>query len=143
MPYPVEDMKSQIRSNLAGTVLESRPDEQLEEPKRGRRQKQKPNMEEVEPRRSLRLAQKNVTVGRKGTMDDPEVLPYYMQAMESGYAGTKKRDARAVIEEEDPLAGLQWAVCHCGAGGRRGFGRGCREEPQGGAEGLLWLPCWL
>ena len=68
---------------------------------RGRSQKQKSNMEEVEPRRSLRLAKKNVTMGLKGTMDDLEVLPYYMQPVESGYAGTRKRDARAVIEEED------------------------------------------
>ena len=65
---------------------------------RGRRQKKKPNMEEVEPRRSLRLAKKNLTMGPQGTMDNPEVLPYYMEAVESGYAGTKQRDMRGVTE---------------------------------------------
>ena len=58
-------------------------------------------MEEVEPRRSLRLAKKNVTMGAQGTMDNPEVLPYYMQAVDSGYLGTRKRNVKAFIEEED------------------------------------------
>ena len=51
---------------------------------RERRQKQIPNMEEAEPRRSLRLSKKKVTVGRLemvATVDDPEVLPYYMEAV--------------------------------------------------------------
>ena len=96
-----EAEEEELRSQLAGTLLEARPDEQLEESMRGRRQKQKPNMEEVEPRRSLRLAKKNVTMGRHGTMDNPEVLPYYMEAVESGYAGTRQRKTRGVTEEED------------------------------------------
>ena len=44
----------------------------------------------VEPRRRLRLAKKKVTMGRKGTLDDPEVRPYYMEAVKSAYAGTRK-----------------------------------------------------
>ena len=38
-------------------------------------------MEEAEPRRSLRLAKKKVTMGRLGTVatvDYPEMLHYYM-----------------------------------------------------------------
>ena len=65
------------RSQLAGTVVEARLEEQLEENMRGRRQKLKPNMEDVEPWRILRLAKKNVTMGRLVTVDDPEVLPDY------------------------------------------------------------------
>ena len=60
----------------------------------------KPNMEDVEPRRSLRLAKK-VTMGRLGTVDDPELLPYYMEAVKSGYAGTRQINPSVVVEEED------------------------------------------
>ena len=55
----------------------------------------------AEPRRSLRLAKKKVTMGRQGTMDNPEVLPYYMEAVESGYARTRERGLRNMSEEED------------------------------------------
>ena len=50
------------RNQLAGTVLEARTDEQLEESTRERRQRQKPNIEGAEPRRSLKLAKKKVTI---------------------------------------------------------------------------------
>ena len=40
-------------------------------------------------------------MGRLGTVDDPEVLPYYMAAVESGYAGTKQNNPRVFSEEED------------------------------------------
>ena len=96
-----EAEEEELRSQLAGTVLEARLDEQLEENMRGRRRKLKPNMEDVEHRRSLRLAKKNVTIGRQGTIYNPEVLPYYMEAVESGYAGTRQRTVRGVTEEED------------------------------------------
>ena len=96
-----EEEEEELRSQLAGTVGEARPDEQLEENMRGRRQKLKPNMEDVEPRRSLRLAKKNVTMGRLGMVDDPEVLPYYMEAVERGYAGIRQSTPRGVSEEED------------------------------------------
>ena len=33
-------------------------------------------------------------------MDNPDVLPYYMEAVKSGYAGTRKRGPRNVPEEE-------------------------------------------
>ena len=97
-----EAEEEELRSQLAGTVLEARPDEQLEESMRGRRRKQKPNMEEVESWRSLRLAKKSVTMGRQGTVDDPEVLPYYMEAVESGYADTRKRGLRNVSDDDIP-----------------------------------------
>ena len=96
-----EAEEEELRNQLAGTVLEARTDEQLEESVRERRRRQKPNMEGVEPRRSLRLAKKSVNMGRQGTVDDPEVLPYYMEAVESGYAGTRQRNTRGVTEEED------------------------------------------
>ena len=58
-------------------------------------------MEDVEPRMSLRLAKKKVTMGPLGTLDDPEVLPYYKAAVESGYAGTRQNNPRAFSEEEE------------------------------------------
>ena len=58
-------------------------------------------MENVEPRRSLRLAKKKVTMGRLGKVDDPEVLPYCMAAVESGYAGTRQINPKVFSEEED------------------------------------------
>ena len=67
--------------------MEEKADEQLEESMRERRRKQRPNMEEAEPRRSLRLSQKKVTVRRLAmvaTVDDPELLPYYMEAVKRG-----------------------------------------------------------
>ena len=90
----------ELRNQLAGTVLEARTDKQLEESVRERRRRQKPNMEGVEPRRSLRLAKKSVTMGRQGTVGDPEVLPYYMEAVERGYAGTRQRGPRDVSEDD-------------------------------------------
>ena len=93
--------EEQLQSQLAGTGLEPRPDEQLEEPLRGRKRNQRPNMEEAAPRRSLRLAKKSVTLGAQGTVDDPEGLPYYMQAVERGYAGIRQSMATPAIEEED------------------------------------------
>ena len=58
-------------------------------------------MEDVEPRRSLRLAKKKVTMGRLGKVDDPEVLPYCMAAVKSGYAGTRQINPKVFSEEED------------------------------------------
>ena len=41
-------------------------------------------------------------------MDDPEVLPYYMAAVKSGYAGARQSNPRVFPEEEDaPLEGEQ------------------------------------
>ena len=45
------------------------------------------------------MAKKKVTLGSLGTVDDPEVLPYYMAAVESGYAGTRQINPRVFSEE--------------------------------------------
>ena len=127
--YRVEE---ELRSQLAGTVFEARPDEQLEENMRGRRQKLKPNMEDVEPRRSLRLAKKNVTMAHRGTADDPEVLSYYMEAVESGYAGTRQRTVRGVTEEEDTP--LQASDDQQGAVGQEEAGEEQDETTEGGPQ---------
>ena len=129
--YP-EAEEEELRSQLAGTVLEARPDEQLEENMRGRRQKLKPNMEDVEPRRSLRLAKKNVTMAHRGTADDPEVLSYYMEAVESGYAGTRQRTVRGVTEEEDTP--LQASDDQQGAVGQEEAGEEQDETTEGGPQ---------
>ena len=60
-PFMSEE-EEQLQSQLVGSGLEPRPDELLEEPLRGRKQNQRPNVEEAPPRRSLRLAKKSVTV---------------------------------------------------------------------------------
>ena len=62
---------------------------------RGRKRNQRPNVEEAPPRR--------VTMGAQGTMDNPEELPYCMQAVGSGYAGTSQSMAMLAVEEEDSL----------------------------------------
>ena len=51
-----------------------------------RRKRQRPNTEQVEPRRSTSLAKKPVSMGPQGTVDDPEILPHYMEAVEQGWA---------------------------------------------------------
>ena len=89
-----EAEKEEFPSQVAGTVLEAKVDKQLEESMRERRQRHGPNKEETEPRRSLRLAKKKVTMGRLDTVDFPEVLPYYMEVVKRGWAGTRKRDPR-------------------------------------------------
>ena len=58
-------------------------------------------MEDVEPRRILRLAKKKVTMGRLGTVDYHKVLPYCMAAVESGYAGTRQINPKVLSEEEN------------------------------------------
>ena len=40
-------------------------------------------------------------MGRLGTIDDPEVLPYYMESVKSGWAGTKKRGPRNEPERDE------------------------------------------
>ena len=79
-----EAEEEELRSQVAGTVLEAKVDKQLEESMRERRQRQTPNKEETELGRSLRLAKKKVTMGRLRTVDFPEVLPYYMEAVKRG-----------------------------------------------------------
>ena len=98
-----EQEEEELRSQLAGTVGEDRPEahqEQLEESRNERSKRRKLNVEDVEPRRSLRLAKKKVTMGRLGMVDDREVLPYHMAAVKSGYAGTRQINPRVFSEEE-------------------------------------------
>ena len=45
------------------------------------------NTTQAEPRKSSRLARKRVMMGTEGWTDDPEHLPYYMEAVEQGNAG--------------------------------------------------------
>ena len=40
-------------------------------------------------------------MGAQGTVDDPEELPYYMQAVGSGYAGTSRGMVMPAVKEED------------------------------------------
>ena len=80
--------------------------EQMEESRNERSEKRKPNVEDVGPRRSLRLAKKKVTMGLQGTVHDPEVLPYYMAAVESGYVGTRQNNPRVFPEEEEQQEGM-------------------------------------
>ena len=58
-----------------------------------------PTRSRLRPRRSTRLAKKRVNMGAQGTVDDPEILPYYMDAVEQGWAGTKKRCSQYGLEE--------------------------------------------
>ena len=53
------------------------------------------------PRRSARLAKNRVTLGDIGTVDDPGGLPYYMEAIETGYAGPRQSDPTVLSVEED------------------------------------------
>ena len=58
------------------------------------------NVEDVEPRISARLAKKKVTLEDTEKEDNPEELPYYMEAVENGYAGTRQRNRTTPPEEE-------------------------------------------
>ena len=55
----------------------------------------------MEPRQSTRLAKKRVTMGAQGSVDDPEILPYYMDAVEQGWAVTKKSCLQYGLEESE------------------------------------------
>ena len=82
--------------------MEAKEDGQLKESMRERRKRQtRPNMEQTEPRRSLRLAKKRLTMGPQGTVDDPEVLPYYVEAVKGGWAGTKKKCPQNGMEDSE------------------------------------------
>ena len=82
--YEEEDLSTQ----LAGTGLEARMDQELAETrKRPRRARQQASSVQDEPRRSLRLAKKKVTMGEEQDSHNPEHLPYYMDAVEQGHAG--------------------------------------------------------
>ena len=40
-------------------------------------------------------------MGAQGTVDDPEILPYYMDSVEQGWAGTKKMCPQYGLEESE------------------------------------------
>ena len=69
-------------------------------------------------------------MGRLGTVDDPEVLPYYMAAVESGYAGARQINPRVFSEEED--ASLQ-AIVEQRESVEQGEAVGEQEEATGSA----------
>ena len=130
--------EEELKSQLAGTVGEDMLEpgqEQLEESRNERSKRRKPNVEDVGPRRRLRLAKKKVTMGLLGTAYDPEGLHYYMAAVESGYAGTRQKNPR-VFSRGVGATGADAAGggCH-GQGGSPGAGH--REH--GGAVGQ---PAW-
>ena len=82
---------------LGGEVnLEEQQGEGEKQRKKGRSR----NVEDVEPRRSARLAKKRVTLGDAEKVNNPEELPYYMEAVEKGYAGTRQRNHTTPPEEE-------------------------------------------
>ena len=68
-----EQEEEELRVQLGG---EDSLEEQQEGGEKQRNKRRSHNVEDVEPRRSLRLAKKKVTLGDTGTVDNPEVLPY-------------------------------------------------------------------
>ena len=97
----LEQEEEELRSQLADPVGEEALGEQLGESTRENRKRRKANVEDVEPRRSARLAKKRVTLGDTGPGDNPENLPYYMEAVESGYAGPGQSDPAVLSGEEN------------------------------------------
>ena len=92
-----EQEEEELRLQIGGEV-------NLEEQQQGgenqRRKGRNRNVEDVEPRRSARLAKKKVTMEDTEKEDNPEKLPYYMEAVENGYAGTSQRNHTTPQEEE-------------------------------------------
>ena len=99
-----EQEEEELRSQLG---VEDRLEGHQEQQEGGRKQRNKrrnQNLEDVEPRRSLRLAKKKVTLGDTMTVDNLAELPYYMEAVENGYAGTRQRDYMTPPEAEEAQA---------------------------------------
>ena len=110
----LEQEEEELRAQLTDPVGEEALGEQLGESTRENRKRRKANVEDVEPRRSARLAKKRVTLGGTGLVDNPEDLPYYMEAVESGYAGPGQSDPAVLRGKENEatadLGGLQESV---------------------------------
>ena len=108
--YSVEEDED-LLAQLANGVQEDDPEGQVKGSKKERRQRTKPNMEDVEPRRSSRLARKKVTMAKVGTVDYPETLPYYVAAVEDGYAGQhallQPVTEHGEAEEEEEVGDIQ------------------------------------
>ena len=92
-----EQEEEELRAQIGGEV--NLEEQQQGGEKQGRRGRNR-NVEDVEPRRSARLAKKMVTLGDTGKVDNPEELPYYMEAVENGYAGTSQRNRTTPQDEE-------------------------------------------
>ena len=83
-----EAKEEALKSQVVGTSLEAKKDEQFQETmNRERKARQRPNTEQTEPRRSSRLARKRMTMGGEGSTHETENLPYYMEVVEKGRAG--------------------------------------------------------
>ena len=96
-----EQEEEELRVQLVGEVnLKEQQQGREKQRRRGRNR----NMEDVEPRRSARLAKKKVTVEDSEQEDDPKELPSYMEAVENGYAGTT-RDQERKRGNRSPMKG--------------------------------------
>ena len=76
-----EQEEDEFRVQMGGEV---NLEEQQQGGEKQRRRGRNRNVEDVEPRRSSRLAKKKVTVGDSEKEDNREELPYYMEAVETG-----------------------------------------------------------
>ena len=92
-----EQEEEELRVQIGGEV---NLEEQQQGGEKQRRRGMNRNVEDVEPRRSARLAKKKVTMEDTEKEDNPEELPYYMEAVENGYAGTSQRNHTTPQEEE-------------------------------------------
>ena len=98
-----EEEDKDLHSQLEGSGMETRKDQELEETRRRPRvASQTPNVDNGSPRRSLRLSRKKVTIVEEERSHNPRNLDYYMDAVQDGYAGLRKTDRQqedAVVEE--------------------------------------------
>ena len=84
--------EEELNNQLVGTGLKARSHHKLVETMRAPRKARQastttePNADRPEPRSSMRLARR-VTVGEQDDSRNPRELPYYMGAVEQGYAG--------------------------------------------------------
>ena len=100
--YKEEDLSTL----LAGTGLEARMDQELAETrKRPSRARQQASLVQDEPRRSLRLAKKKVTMGEEQDSHNPDHLPYC-----SG-AGARGKVEGAPVRTRGQRRGRLGVVC--------------------------------
>ena len=98
-----EEEDKELHSQLEGSGMETRKDQELEETRRRPRvASQTPNVDNGPPRRSSRLSRKKVTIVEEERSHNPRNLDYYMDAVQEGYAGLRKEDRQqedAVVQE--------------------------------------------
>ena len=110
-----EDEEEDLNSQLAGTGLETRKDQELEETrKRPRIARQAPNAEPEVPRRSSRLARKRVTLVDEERSHNPKNLAYYMDAVMEGHAGMWKVGQQYGLEERQEKDEEESPMSHSG-----------------------------